>query len=1142
MRSRSAKSADRSRPGARPPLRLAGAPPAAGLPVAADVDAQLRASHEQFRAVVANIPGVVYRCGCDPEWTMRFMSDDIEELVGYPVNDFIDNTARRYGSLIHPDDRQQVIVDIDRAVEQAAPYSLTYRLIHADGTIRWIAEHGRVVLGDDGLPAWLDGVILDVSERKLAEDARDLAQQALREQAELNRHQALHDALTGLPNRALFRERVRETIERGDGEFALLLMDLDRFKEINDTLGHAAGDQLLIDVAARVTVALGETGWIARLGGDEFSCLLPGADVAAATRVAERIRASVYEPLMLDELPVQVEASIGIAVFPEHGTDGQVLLRRADIAMYAAKVAGDGQCVYDERHDTRGPGRLTLVTELTRALAERQLVLHYQPKIVLSTGRVTGVEALVRWQHPTRGLVAPDQFIPVAQETGMIRPLTLYVLDEALTQCEAWRGRGHHLAVAVNVSMRNLIDARFPADVQQLLDRHNVPAASLELEITETAIVADPYRSKTVLDRLSAMGIRLAVDDFGTGYTSLAYLKRLPIDELKIDRSFVANMMRNDEDAVIVRSTIDLGQNLGLEIVAEGVEDADALGGLKTLGCDVAQGFYVSRPIPGDALMDWLEELPASAGGSTWSASVGPADAPVLVGGDHLSIADVVRVADGTPARLHDRARDRMRDAQEAFACALEDHAPVYGLSTGVGPQKVVTVNGDEQERFNRLMVLAHCVGHGEPAPPEFVRAAMIVRSHGLAQAATAARPEVVEALLGALNADVIPTVHLVGSLGQADLSPLAEIARALIGEGPDAPLLQRAGLAPLRLAPGEGLALISANAFAVGIAALASAQADTALRALERSAALSYEGFSANISAIDKAVGALRPHSGVEETIDALRGLLAGGALLGGSRAAANLQDPLCFRVVPQTHGATHCALSHLRSTIETELGSASDNPALVGRDGSILANGNHDATPLAVALDHARLGLAQAVTIANERVQKLLDDRFSRLPAGLRAHPGLADDGLGVLGHGASALAAEARLLAAPVCLEQPTSSAAAGIEDRIALAPTAARRLYEMSSQTLRLAAVELVCAAQAVDLRSVSELLGDGTADTYRAVRRQIPFTGPSQAPSDDLEPLVRWLQDSSGKPADRCYGSRVTDSTSVRAADLCGLDP
>ncbi len=432
-------------------------------------------------------------------------------------------------------------------------------------------------------------------------------------------------------------------------------------------------------------------------------------------------------------------------------------------------------------------------------------------------------------------------------------------------------------------------------------------------------------------------------------------------------------------------------------------------------------------------------------------------------------------------------------------------------MTTGVGAQKLVAVQVAEQAPFNRLMVRAHCVGHGELAPAQFVRAAMFVRSEGLAQAAAGARPEVVEALLAALNAGVAPSVHMLGSLGQSDLSPLAEIARALIGEGPDAAQLERAGLPALRLAAGEGLALISANAFAIGIAALASKRAERALKALELSAALAFEGFAANVCAIDPAVGSLRPHAGVEQTICVLRGLLSGGALLDGERPPRSLQDPLCFRVLPQTHGAARNALCHIRSTVESELRSASDNPAVLTADGRMLANGNHDSTALALALDHARLGLAQSVTIANERVQKLLDERFSGLPTGLCARRDLPDDGLGVVGHGACALAAEARLLAAPVTLEQPTSSAAAGIEDRITLAPVGARRLHEMAGYAIRLAAVELLCAAQAVDLAGVSGLLGRGAATAYDVVRSHAAFTGPGQAPPASLEPLIAWLE-------------------------------
>jgi histidine ammonia-lyase len=357
----------------------------------------------------------------------------------------------------------------------------------------------------------------------------------------------------------------------------------------------------------------------------------------------------------------------------------------------------------------------------------------------------------------------------------------------------------------------------------------------------------------------------------------------------------------------------------------------------------------------------------------------------------------------------------------------------------------------------------------------------------------------------------VQPTVHLIGSIGQSDLSPMAEIARCLIGQGPDASLMTEAGLRPVDLGPREALALISSNAFSVGIGALALARSRSALRALELSAALAYEGFVANVSAVDPAVARLRPHEGIAATIEHLRELLAGGALLLGTRAPRNLQDPLCFRNLPQSHAAARHAVEHAVALLETELASAADNPAVLADEDRVISNGNHDIAPIAAGLDYARLGLGQAITVANERVQKLLDPRFSGLPSGLRARAELAEDGLAVIGHGSTALAAESRLLAAPVSLEQTTSSVAEGIEDRVTLAPVAARRVYEMAGQAIRLAAVELVCAAQAVDLRGRRDELGRGTAETYDAVRRHVPFVGAGQAPVASLDPLAEWFE-------------------------------
>ena len=587
------------------------------------VELELRTSEEQFRSVVANIPGVVYRCACDAEWTIQFMSQHIEEVAGYPASDFVGNRVRSYGSIIHPDDRRDVTAAIEEALAEGSPYSLQYRVVHADGGARWIAEQGRAILDGRGERLWLDGVIFDITQRTLTEQARDRAEEQLRRQAEINRHQALHDSLTGLPNRTLFHDRVARALveaQRGGGDLAVLMMDLDRFKEVNDTLGHASGDRLLQEVARRLLDALRAGDSIARLGGDEFGILLPGALPTAAIEVVERIRHAVNRPIMLDGLPVTVDASVGIAFHPADGDDVNVLLQRADVAMYVAKETHSGYAIYSCDDDRHEPTRLSLVGELRRAIDERELTLHYQPKVALRSGRVTGVEALVRWRHPERGLIMPDEFIPVAQKTGLIKPLTHYVIDEALRQCSAWGRRGHAVRVAVNISPRSLIDIEFPGDVELLLGKWGVANDLLELEITEDAIVADPQRVRAVLEQLNGMGIRLAVDDFGTGYSSLAYLTRLPIDEIKIDRSFITSMSSSKDDAIIVRSTIELGRNLGLKVVAEGVEDARTWTRLRDLGCDIAQGYHVSRPVPPDELTAWLESLPRANGAPQWLA------------------------------------------------------------------------------------------------------------------------------------------------------------------------------------------------------------------------------------------------------------------------------------------------------------------------------------------------------------------------------------------------------------------------------------------------------------------------------------------------------------------------------------------
>jgi diguanylate cyclase (GGDEF)-like protein len=422
-------------------------------------------------------------------------------------------------------------------------------------------------------------------------------------------HLALHDSLTNLPNRALLHERLRQAIlaaRRNDQTLALLVMDMDRFKEVNDTLGHYYGDVLLRQVGERLRDGLRASDTVARLGGDEFAVLLPGADLEGAHWAADKLLNILEHPFELEGQLLDVRVSIGIALYPDHGADAETLLRRADVAMYVAKRGGTGYAMYTTDQDPYNPTRLSLIGDLRRAIEQETLVLHYQPKLSYRTGQITGVEALVRWPHPLHGLLPPDQFIPLAEHMGLIKQLSHCVLNLALRQCRAWHDAGLVLPVAVNLSLRDLHDARLPEQIGQLLETWALPPALLHVEITEDAAMADPARTLGVLTWLRGLGVHLAIDDFGTGQSSLAQLKRLPVDQLKIDKSFVREMTVSDNDAVIVRSIIDLGHNLGLTVVAEGVEDAATAALLTALGCDEGQGFYLSRAVPAEALVQWL--------------------------------------------------------------------------------------------------------------------------------------------------------------------------------------------------------------------------------------------------------------------------------------------------------------------------------------------------------------------------------------------------------------------------------------------------------------------------------------------------------------------------------------------------------
>ena len=443
------------------------------------------------------------------------------------------------------------------------------------------------------------------------------ASRTLRRHAEESRHQALHDDLTGIANRRQLVAALGRAVERagsGDGRFALLMFDLDRFKEVNDALGHGHGDLLLREVATRLQTSVRAGDLLARLGGDEFALLLDEVDRAsAAIEIADRVSATLAEEFVLGDVPLVVEASIGISLFPDHAEDGEGLLQAADMAMYAAKRGGTSVEVFRPERDRRESGSVARLAELRRAIADDELVLHYQPKVDLQTGEVTGVEALVRWQHPREGLLAPMQFLPLAERTALVGPLTAWVLDAALAQCAEWRAMGIDVPVAVNVSERSLHDRHFPREVGELLERSGVEGSRLHLELTERGLIADLPTAMDVIDRLHALGVRLSIDDFGTGYSSLARLLELPIQELKIDRSIVRDMESGASGTAIVRSTIDLGHHLDLEVVAEGVESETTLRELRRLGCDAAQGYFLLRPQPAADVSDWLRERASTA-------------------------------------------------------------------------------------------------------------------------------------------------------------------------------------------------------------------------------------------------------------------------------------------------------------------------------------------------------------------------------------------------------------------------------------------------------------------------------------------------------------------------------------------------
>lgn len=465
---------------------------------------------------------------------------------------------------------------------------------------------------DEHVELWV-AYLRDVSEQK--------AQMASLE------HQALHDVLTNLPNRALLLKRLEEAIEEAKDEnelVGLLVMDLDRFKEVNDTFGHHYGDRLLQQVAERLRDELRSRQTVARMGGDEFALVLPAiSDTGETVRTARRIINALQYPFEIEEQRFEVGTSIGITIFPEHGEDSATLLRRADASMYKAKREGIGFSVFTADLENVDPQALSLGVELRQAIDAGMLELYFQPKVHLRTGSVTGVEALARW-HNWDGMVLPDLFIPLAERTGLIGNLTEWAIDTALEQCREWQDRGYVIPVAINISGKSFHEHVLPQKIFQKLQSSGLESSQLKIEITESSILDDPPQALAILSLLQSLGIRLSLDDFGTGYSSLTHLRQLPVDEIKIDKSFVMGMATSEGDAAIVRTLVDLGHSLGRQVVAEGVADDETCRVLYDLGCDVAQGYCFTPPLPAEKLIAWLERN--DWGRAIWNRIIQPSD------------------------------------------------------------------------------------------------------------------------------------------------------------------------------------------------------------------------------------------------------------------------------------------------------------------------------------------------------------------------------------------------------------------------------------------------------------------------------------------------------------------------------------
>lgn len=541
----------------------------------------LRESEARFRAIFECAPYGIELA--DKQGRLTHTNPALQRMLGYSDDELRDIDFTR---ITHAEDiPAEEQLDDELVSGQRDQYQLEKRHVRKDGSHVWTRLTATLVRNAEGASDFALGMVEDITERKEAEEA--LA------------YQALHDSLTDLPNRSLLQDRIEQALHAGrrnNTPVALLLMDLDRFKEINDAFGHHFGDVLLQQLGARLHGVLRGSDTIARLGGDEFALVLPATGREGALRAGQKVMSVLTRPFVVEGYSLQIEASIGVALYPDHSADATTLLRQADVAMYVAKRNGASCEVYAPDCDTNSPVRVALVGDLRQAITNHQLYLMYQPKMDLVSGKIVGVEALARWRHPEHGIIPPDQFIALAERTGLIKPLTIWVLNEAMRECRTWREAGLNLRVAINLSPRTLQDAELIDIVAAALTQWQAQAQWLELEITEGAMMVDAEGTLETLTRLHDMGVTISIDDFGTGYSSLAYLKRLPVDEIKIDKSFILGMAQNEGEAFIAQSVIDLGHNLGMQVVAEGVESQRILELLAAMGCDQAQGYHLGRP------------------------------------------------------------------------------------------------------------------------------------------------------------------------------------------------------------------------------------------------------------------------------------------------------------------------------------------------------------------------------------------------------------------------------------------------------------------------------------------------------------------------------------------------------------------